>query len=129
MNLSSREERKQLKIEMPIYQQIARWVEEEIISDRLQANDQVPSTNEFSKIMQVNPATAGKGLKLLVDQGLLYKKRGLGMFVCEGAKKQLVARGQREFFEKKLPACLKEAEQLGIGKETIIQFIKEESSC
>ena len=89
-----------MKIEMPIYQQIARWVEEEIISDRLQANDQVPSTNEFSKIMQVNPAT-----------------------------EQLVARGQREFFEKKLPACLKEAEQLGIGKETIIQFIKEESSC
>lgn len=75
-----------MKIEMPIYQQIARWVEEEIISDRLQANDQVPSTNEFSKIMQVNPATAGKGLKLLVDQDFSIKKEDWECLCVKGLK-------------------------------------------
>lgn len=110
---------------LPIYQQIARWVEEEILADRLKTDDQVPSTNEFAKFMKVNPATAGKGINLLIDQGILYKKRGLGMFVTADAKAKLMAQGRAYFFEDLLPACLKEAQQLGITAKEIIRFIEE----
>ena len=68
----------------PIFQQIAEQIENDIISGVLPEETQVPSTNEFAAFHRINPATAGKGVNLLVDAGILYKKRGIGMFVADG---------------------------------------------
>lgn len=108
---------------IPIYLQISQFIENEVISNRLVAEDKVPSTNEFSKSMNVNPATAGKGLNELVDQGILYKKRGLGMFVTKDAKSIIVSKREKIFIEKLLPDFLYEAKQLNISKEELIQKI------
>ena len=108
---------------VPIYLQISQFIEDEIISNRLAAEDKVPSTNDFSKSMNVNPATAGKGLNELVDQGILYKKRGLGMFVTADAK-AIILRKRKEFFAKQLlPNFLNEAKQLNITKKELIEMI------
>ena len=109
---------------IPIFLQISQFIENEIISDRLVSEDKVPSTNEFSKSMNVNPATAGKGLNTLVDQGILYKKRGLGMFVTKEAKTIIIS-NRRDYFTKKLlPEFLNEAKQLTISKEELIEMIR-----
>ena len=108
---------------VPIYLQISQFIEDEIISNRLAVEDKVPSTNDFSKSMNVNPATAGKGLNELVDQGILYKKRGLGMFVTKDAKSIIVSKREKIFIEKLLPDFLYEAKQLNISKEELIQKI------
>ena len=68
----------------PIFQQIAEQIENDIIAGALPEETQVPSTNEFAAFHRINPATAGKGVNLLVDAGILYKKRGIGMFVADG---------------------------------------------
>lgn len=111
---------------IPIYLQISQFVENEIINNRLVAEDKVPSTNEFSKSMNVNPATAGKGLNELVDRGILYKKRGLGMFVTEEAKNIIVNKRKEYFTKNLLPEFLKEAKQLNISKEELIDRIGSE---
>lgn len=111
---------------IPIYLQISQFLENEIINNRLAVDDKVPSTNEFSKSMNVNPATAGKGLNELVDQGILYKKRGLGMFVTEEAK-NIILNKRRDYFTKNLlPDFLSEAKQLNISKEELIEMIRSE---
>lgn len=109
---------------VPIYLQISQFIENEIINDRLIADEKVPSTNAFSKSMNVNPATAGKGLNELVDQGILYKKRGLGMFVTEEARKIILKKRKNYFTEYLLPEFLYEARQLEISKEELIDRIR-----
>lgn len=111
---------------IPIYLQISQYIEDEIISNRLGIEDKVPSTNEFSKSMNVNPATAGKGLNELVNQGILYKKRGLGMFVTEEAKGIIVNKRKDYFAKHLLPEFLNEAKQLNIDKEELIDRIRSE---
>ena len=73
-----------------IFEQVADMVEDQILDDLLKAGDQSPSTTEFSNVYGINPATARKGLNILVDQGILYKKRGMGMFVTDDAKKIII---------------------------------------
>lgn len=109
---------------IPIYLQISQFIENEILNARLQVDDKVPSTNEFSKVMNVNPATAGKGLNELVDQGILYKKRGLGMFVTPEAKGIILAKRKSNFIKEFLPQFLKEAKRLNITEEEIIEMIR-----
>lgn len=108
---------------IPIYLQISQFIENEVISNRLTAEDKVPSMNEFSKSMNVNPATAGKGLNELVDQGILYKKRGLGMFVTAEAKSIILNKRRKQFEEHILPDFIVKAKQLNISKEELIQWI------
>lgn len=107
-----------------IYIQIAEAIETEILVGNLKANEQAPSTNQFANTYQINPATARKGLNLLVDEGILYKKRGLGMFVGEGAKKKILKKRQNIFFLETLPEVLKEANRLEISKKDITDYIK-----
>lgn len=115
-----------METNIPIYLQISQFIENEIISNRLTTDDKVPSTNEFSKSMNVNPATAGKGLNELVNQGILYKKRGLGMFVTKGAKNIIVNKRKKFFMKHLLPEFLNEAKQLNISKEELIEMIGRE---
>ncbi|MCZ4142136.1 GntR family transcriptional regulator, partial [Escherichia coli] len=81
----------------PIFMQIAELIENDIISGVLAEEAQVPSTNEFAAFYRINPATAAKGINRLVEDGLLYKKRGIGMFVTEGAPQRLRAQRREKF--------------------------------
>ena len=107
----------------PLFQQIAEIIEDMIIAGDLQKDDQVFSTNQLSETFQVNPATARKGLNLLVDKGILYKKRGLGMFVEENASTIIKRERKDHFFENYLLKTLKEAEKLNIDINEIIKMI------
>lgn len=112
-----------LSSDKSIYVQIADSIENEILLGNLKEEDQAPSTNQFAKVYQINPATAGKGLNLLVEEGILYKKRGLGMFVAEGARKKILKKRQRVFFKEILPEIMTEAERLEITTKDIIDYI------
>jgi DNA-binding transcriptional regulator YhcF (GntR family) len=108
----------------PIFVQIAEQIEDDIIDGVYPAETQVPSTNEFAAFYRINPATAGKGVNLLVDEGILYKKRGIGMFVSDGARKRLVAKRRDAFSDEYLRPLLTEAAKLGIGAEQLTRMIQ-----
>lgn len=107
-----------------IYIQIAEIIENDILAGNLMEEEQAPSTNEFAKIYNINPSTARKGLNILVDQGILYKKRGMGMFVTADGRRKILKKRQDKFFKERLPAIIKEAQRLEVGREGMIQFIK-----
>ena len=111
----------------PIFQQIAEQIENDIISGALPEETQVPSTNEFAAFHRINPATAGKGVNLLVDDGVLYKKRGIGMFVAEGAKARLVAKRRDQFREQFVAPLLAEATKLGISGADLAAMIQKDA--
>jgi DNA-binding transcriptional regulator YhcF (GntR family) len=108
----------------PIFVQIAERIEEDILAGRLAEEEQVPSTNQFAALYQINPATAAKGVNLLVDQGILYKKRGLGMYVATGARANLLEKRREQFFEQYVVAMLQEAEKLGITTEQLMDMVQ-----
>ncbi len=108
----------------PIFVQIAERIEEDILAGRLAEEEQVPSTNQFAALYQINPATAAKGVNLLVDQGILYKKRGVGMFVATGSRERLMEKRRELFFEHYVVAMLREATRLGIEEEQVIEMIQ-----
>jgi DNA-binding transcriptional regulator YhcF (GntR family) len=83
----------------------------------------VPSTNEFAAFHRINPATAGKGVNLLVDAGVLYKKRGIGMFVSAGARDRLIAQRRDRFTTEFIEPLLVEAEKLGIDTAQLTAMI------
>lgn len=109
----------------PIFQQIARRIADDIINGTTKEGEQVPSTNQFAKHYQINPATAAKGINLLVEQEILFKKRGVGMFVAEGAKEILLKERKVEFYERYIVPLLQEAEYLQLSKTQIKQLIDE----
>lgn len=111
--------------EVPIYLQIAHNLEEEILTGIYPEEEQIPSTTELSVGLKINPATVLKGMNQLVHDEIIYKKRGLGMFVCQGALQKLKKRRQDEFFEKFVIPLLKEALRLGIPSEEVIIMIRE----
>ena len=109
--------------EKSIYLQISQMIETDILRGILQEEERVPSTNELAKLYTINPATAAKGVNLLVDEGILYKKRGIGMFVATGATEVIRNRRKQEFYQVRLRELLTEAQSLGITKEELIAQI------
>lgn len=107
----------------PIFIQLAEEIEGRILDGTYAEETQVPSTNEFAAFMRINPATAGKGLNRLVDSGVLYKRRGIGMFVSTGARASLVAERRQGFREQYVTPLLREAARLGIDSDEIIAMI------
>jgi DNA-binding transcriptional regulator YhcF (GntR family) len=108
----------------PIFVQIAERIENDILSGEVAAETQVPSTNQFASFYQINPATAAKGVNLLVDQGILYKKRGLGMYVAPGARAKLLKKRRAQFFEQYVVPLLQEADKLGITMEQVTEMLQ-----
>ena len=98
----------------PIFQQIAEQLEEGILSGAYPEESQVPSITEYSVQYLINPATALKGINLLVDAGLLYKKRGVGMFVSPGAREQLRRQRRERFYQDYIQRMVREARNLGL---------------
>ena len=107
-----------------IYLQVSEMIETDILRGILLEEERVPSTNELAKIYTINPATAAKGINLLVDEGILYKKRGIGMFVAEGAKEHIIEKRRDAFYENYVKGLLEEAKSLGISSEQLVEMIR-----
>jgi GntR family transcriptional regulator len=110
----------------PIYVQIAEWIESEILSGALKKEEKVYSQYQLAELYTINPATAAKGLNLLAEEGILFKKRGLGMFVTAEAKDIISIKRRNETVKTLIQELVTEAKRLQIGEEELIQMIKEE---
>lgn len=108
----------------PIYIQIADWLENEILEGTLAAHDKVHSQYQLAEIFNVNPATAGKGITLLLEKAIVYKRRGLGTFVSEEAHKKLLAERIEKRLQNKINTLLEEAKRLQIDYEELLQLIE-----
>lgn len=113
-----------LNQEKSIYLQICEMIETDILRGILLEEDRVPSTNELAKQYTINPATAAKGINILVDMGILYKKRGIGMFVAPGAKEAIRAARKEKFKDHYVVSLVREAKGLGISRQEIISMIE-----
>ena len=109
--------------EKSIYIQIKEMIEDDILRDVLLEEERVPSTNELARLYAINPATAAKGVNLLVDEGILYKKRGIGMFVATGAKAQIQGKRREQFYDNYVKSLMAEATSLGITKKELVEMI------
>lgn len=114
-----REKRSVFEGREPIYVQIAEAIRGEVLSGALAEGDQVMSTTQYATTYQINPATAAKAFNELVDEGVVEKRRGIGMFIAAGAREQLFAQRRRAFFNERLQPVLDEARVLGITPEEI----------
>jgi len=110
----------------PIFLQIAEQIENDIIDGVIAEGAQIPSTNEFAAFYRINPATALKGVARLVDDGIVVKRRGIGMFVTEGARDRLVERRRADFAAEYLRPLIIEAEKLGITIDDLAALIRAE---
>lgn len=108
----------------PIFLSIAEWLEDAILAGAYNEEGQVPSITEISVQYNINPATALKGINRLVDAGLLYKKRGLGMFVAYGAGEKLLKRRQQQFFDGYVKPLVGEAKRLKITAAELSDMIE-----
>lgn len=108
----------------PIFIQISKAIEDEIISGSVEEEMQIPSTTELSKLYKINPATVLKGINILVDKDVLYKKRGIGMFVAKGAK-EVIKKSRKDNFQKVyIKDLIQEASKLDIEKNELLEMIK-----
>ncbi|OLT10719.1 GntR family transcriptional regulator [Pseudonocardia sp. CNS-139] len=107
----------------PLFLQIAEQIESSIVDGTLPEESQVPSTNELAAFHRINPATAAKGVNQLVADGVLYKRRGIGMFVAAGARTQLLERRREDFARQYVAPLLAEARKLGMDVDEIKKLL------
>lgn len=110
-----------------IYQQIAQLLEDGILRGEYPADSQVPSTNELARAFNINPATAAKGINRLVDEGLLYKRRGIGMFVAADAPRRLRAKRRDALAHGRVRDLVREAKRLNLTREELLQLVAGEA--
>ena len=110
-----------------LYQQIAQTIEDDILRGVYQEEEQVPSTNELARAYHINPATAAKGLNLLTAEGILYKRRGLGMFVSPGAAEAVRQKRRAAFYDGYVRPLVKEGASLGLTGEELLAMVKRAS--
>ena len=108
----------------PIYEQIKDWISDQIIDKSLRPHDRVPSTNDIVTFFKVNHLTVAKGVNQLVDQGAIYKKRGVGMFVADGARETLIAERKEKFKEDYVKPMVNEMYVLGLNEKELNQLIE-----
>ena len=110
-----------------LYQQIAQTIEDDILRGVYQEEEQVPSTNELARAYHINPATAAKGLNLLTAEGILCKRRGLGMFVSPGAAEAVRQKRRAAFYDGYVRPLVKEGASLGLTGEELLAMVKQAS--
>ena len=108
-----------------IYLQIARMLEDDILREVVREEEQVPSTNELARAYRINPATAAKGLNLLVADGILYKRRGLGMFVSPGAAEIIRGKRKAAFYDRYVKPMAREGSSLGLTEEELLAMVRQ----
>ena len=109
----------------PLFVQIAERLADEIADGGLAEGEQVPSTNELAAYYRINPATAAKGIAMLTEDGLLEKRRGIGMFVAAGARNRLLGERRKRFAERYVEPLVAEAARLGIDADELVALIRE----
>lgn len=107
-----------------LFVQIAEQVEDSIVDGSLPEEGQAPSTNELAAFYRVNPATAAKGIGMLTDKGILYKRRGIGMFVSAGARATVLGERREVFADRYVDPLLAEARKLGLGADDVADLIR-----
>jgi GntR family transcriptional regulator len=112
----------------PLFVQVAERLADEIAAGSLAEGDRVPSSNELAAFYRINPATAAKGLSMLADDGLVEKRRGIGMFVAGGARARLLAERRKRFTERYVEPLIAEASRLGIDTGELAAMIRESGS-
>ncbi len=112
-----------------LFLQIAESVEDAIIEGSLAEEAQAPSTNELAAFYRINPATAAKGVAMLTDKGVLYKRRGIGMFVAPGARDLLLAERRSAFADRFVEPLLIEARKLGLGPDDLALLIRDRADA
>ena len=110
--------------EKPIFLQIAEQLEDAIFTGTFPEETKIPSTNEISLLLNINPHTVLKGMNLLVDESLIYKKRGLGMFVQTGAVEKIRLKRRGQFYQQYIAALVEEAKKLQMSKDEVIELIE-----
>lgn len=115
---------KTFKSDKPIYIQVRERIEDQIINEELIEGGQIPSTSQLVNFYKINHLTVSKGVNQLVEEGILYRKRGIGTFVSEGARDILLKKRKETFFEDHIINLVREARKLGITKDEIIAFIQ-----
>jgi GntR family transcriptional regulator len=113
----------------PLFSQIAERLAEEIAEGVLSEGERVPSTNELAAYYRINPATAAKGISVLIDDGLLEKRRGIGMFVAPGARMRLLAERRKQFAERYVDPLVAEANRLGMDADELVARIRSSSNA
>jgi GntR family transcriptional regulator len=113
----------------PLFSQIAERLAEDIAEGVLSEGERVPSTNELAAYYRINPATAAKGISVLIDEGLLDKRRGIGMFVAAGARTRLLAERRKQFAERYVEPLVAEASRLGIDPDELVGLIRNSSNA
>ena len=106
-----------------IYLQIARMLEDDILRGIYREEEQVPSTNELARAYNINPATAAKGINLLVAGGILYKRRGIGMFVAPGAGEKVRDKRRAAFYEGYVRPLIREGRSLGLDEGALLDMV------
>ena len=109
----------------PIFVQLAEQIEDDVLRGIYAEEAQVPSTNELAAFLRINPATAGKALNRLVGAGVLYKRRGIGMFVSAGAKALIGSQRQGDFVASYVEPLVAEARNLGLERGDVIRLIEQ----
>jgi GntR family transcriptional regulator len=112
---------------VPLFVQIAERLADQIADGTLAEGERVPSTNELAAFYRINPATAAKGISMLTDDGLVEKRRGIGMFVTVGARAQLLGERRKRFAERYVEPLVAEAGRLGINADELVALIRESS--
>jgi GntR family transcriptional regulator len=113
----------------PLFFQIAERLSEEIAEGVLSEGERVPSTNELAAYYRINPATAARGISVLIDEGLVEKRRGIGMFVAVGARTRLLAERRKQFAERYVAPLVAEASRLGIDPDELVGLIRKSSNA
>jgi GntR family transcriptional regulator len=109
----------------PIYLQIAEEIEDDIITGNLKEGQQAYSQLILARELNVNPATAAKGINILVQKGILEKQRGLSMIVSTGARKMLLSEKKDKYFMDLIKQLISEAKKLELPQEKVIEIIKD----
>jgi len=112
-----------------LFLQIAESVENAIVEGTLAEEAQAPSTNELAAFHRINPATAAKGIAMLVDKGVLYKRRGIGMFVAPGARQVLLGERRAAFADRYVDPLLAEARKLGLAADDLADLVRDRASA
>ena len=110
--------------DVPLFVQIAEQIEDDVFTGAYAEGDRVPSTNELAALLGINPHTVLKGMNILVDEGIIYKRRGMGMYVQTGAGEKVRAKRRNAFDERFVQALVAEAKKLGLTKEQVIDLIE-----
>ena len=112
----------------PLFLQIAEQIEDSILDGSLAEEAQAPSTNELAGFYRINPATAAKGVAMLTDKGVLYKRRGIGMFVAPGANDLLLGERGAACADRYIDPLLTEARTLGLGTDDLAALLRERAA-